>query len=87
MGDEPATADSIRSATGSSLRLALDHDLASVAFPVLGTGIGGFPFDESARIMIDAIRAVDAEHPNRIDTVVMYGYLPEQAEALRRILG
>jgi O-acetyl-ADP-ribose deacetylase (regulator of RNase III) len=65
----------------------MDHDISSVAFPVLGAGIGGFPFDESARIMMDEIRAVDVEHPGRLDTVVMYGYLPEQAEALRRILG
>ena len=87
LGDEPATAASIRSATRSSLQLALTHDIASLAFPVLGSGIGGFCFDESARIMVEEIRGVDAEHSSRLDSAVIYGYLPEQAEALRRILG
>ena len=30
--------------------------LTSVAFPALGTGIGGFPLDEAARISVTAIR-------------------------------
>ena len=31
-------------------------DAASIAFPALGTGVGGFPLDEAARITIDAVR-------------------------------
>ena len=83
MGDEPATARSIRSATRDSLRLAAEHGLASVAFPVLGSGIAGFPFDEAARIMLDEIRAHAAPHPKR---VVFYGYTREQADALRALV-
>jgi hypothetical protein len=30
--------------------------LSSVAFPALGTGIGGFPMDEAARVMVAAVR-------------------------------
>jgi O-acetyl-ADP-ribose deacetylase (regulator of RNase III) len=29
---------------------------SSVAFPALGTGVGGFPLDEAARITIDTVR-------------------------------
>ena len=29
---------------------------ASIAFPALGTGVGGFPIDEAARVTIDAVR-------------------------------
>jgi O-acetyl-ADP-ribose deacetylase len=43
-------------ATRNSLRLAETHQLASVAFPAFGTGVGGFPLDECARVMIAAIR-------------------------------
>jgi O-acetyl-ADP-ribose deacetylase (regulator of RNase III) len=28
----------------------------SVAFPALGTGVGGFPIDDAARITVDAVR-------------------------------
>ena len=33
------------------------HRLVSVAMPAFGTGVGGFPMDECARVMIGAIRA------------------------------
>jgi O-acetyl-ADP-ribose deacetylase (regulator of RNase III) len=33
------------------------HKLASMSLPAFGTGVGGFPINECARIMIDAIRA------------------------------
>lgn len=46
----------IRAATLSSLSLAVEHALASIAFPALGTGVGGFPLDECARVMIGAVR-------------------------------
>jgi O-acetyl-ADP-ribose deacetylase len=47
-------ADLIRQATINSLRQANHLGLASIAVPALGTGVGGFPVDEAARVMIDA---------------------------------
>jgi O-acetyl-ADP-ribose deacetylase (regulator of RNase III) len=55
MGQDLVTnADYIRQATRNSLRRASDMGLVSMAFPALGTGVGGFPVDEAARAMIDA---------------------------------
>jgi hypothetical protein len=31
-------------------------NLTSVAFPALGTGVGGFPLDEAAKIAVRAVR-------------------------------
>ena len=50
-------ADKIRRATASSLRRADELGLKSIAFPALGTGVGGFPLSECARIMLDAVLA------------------------------
>ena len=50
-GDSP-TDLSIKDATRNSLRLAVDNDIQSIAFPALGTGVGGFPFEAAAGIMI-----------------------------------
>ena len=47
-------ADLIRQATINSLRQAIDLGLTSIAMPALGTGVGDFPIDEAARVMIDA---------------------------------
>jgi O-acetyl-ADP-ribose deacetylase (regulator of RNase III) len=85
MGDTPPTAESIRSSTRHALRLARERRMTSVAFPVLGSGVGSFPFGESARLMVAEIRAHGdmAEHP---EVVVLYGYTEPDAQALARIL-
>ena len=44
--------DKLRSATLSSLRVAEDNGLHSIAFPAISTGIFGFPLDRCARIMV-----------------------------------
>lgn len=48
--DDPALASCYR----SSLRLAADNGLASIAFPAISTGVYGFPFDRAARIAVAA---------------------------------
>lgn len=46
------TAESLRSSTIASLKIARDKRVSSVAFPALGTGVAGFPIDKCAEIMI-----------------------------------
>ena len=43
--------------------------LQSVAFPALGTGIGGFPLDEAARVAVDAVRE-ELRTPSSIEHVI-----------------
>jgi len=53
MGQDLTTdAEKIRRATRNSLERADELAIKSLAFPALGTGVGGFPLDECARIMI-----------------------------------
>lgn len=44
----------IREATMNCIRLAEEAGCKSIAFPALATGVGGFPVDECARVMIEA---------------------------------
>ena len=46
----------IGQATRNSLLRADELGLKSIAFPALGTGVGGFPLDECARIMVSEVR-------------------------------
>jgi O-acetyl-ADP-ribose deacetylase (regulator of RNase III) len=46
----------IRLATVNSLKRAEELNIEAIAFPALGTGVGGFPTDRCADIMIDAVR-------------------------------
>ncbi len=57
MGQDLRTdADKVRRATQSALCRAKELGIASVALPALGTGVGGFPLGDAARIMIEQAR-------------------------------
>lgn len=85
MGDLPVSPESIRNATISALQVAKENGIRSVAFPILGTGVGGFPFSEAARIMVAAVQEFIHDAPE-LESIVFYGYTPDQAAMLRRHL-
>ena len=51
-GEPQLLADAYR----NSLKLAAEHNLKSVAFPAISTGVYGYPKEEAAHIAIDTIR-------------------------------
>lgn len=55
--DLQTSAESIRRATRNSLLRANDLKIGSVAFPALGTGVGGFPMSQAAQIMVEEVVA------------------------------
>jgi O-acetyl-ADP-ribose deacetylase len=52
----PTSADVIRRATSSTLARADELGASSLALVAFGTGIGGFPLDEAARIEVEEVR-------------------------------
>jgi O-acetyl-ADP-ribose deacetylase (regulator of RNase III) len=52
----PTSAEIIRRATASTLRRAEELGARSLALVAFGTGVGGFPVDEAARIEVDEVR-------------------------------
>lgn len=51
----PTSAEIIRSATASTLAKADELGARSVALVAFGTGVGGFPLDEAARIEMEEV--------------------------------
>jgi O-acetyl-ADP-ribose deacetylase len=51
----PTSAEIIRDATASTLRKADELGARSLALVAFGTGVGGFPLEEAARIEIDEV--------------------------------
>ena len=43
---------------------ARENNVTSIAFPALGTGVGGYPLDEAAQITLAAVRAELARSPS-----------------------
>jgi O-acetyl-ADP-ribose deacetylase len=79
MGQNLVTsADAIQRATRRTLELAEELGAESVALPAFGTGVGGFPFDECARIMVAEARAFEGRTLRRV-LFAVYGEDAERA--------
>jgi O-acetyl-ADP-ribose deacetylase len=63
----PTSAEIIGRATESTLAKADELGCRSLALVAFGTGVGGFPLDEAARIMVDAARQ---HEPGSLERVV-----------------
>jgi O-acetyl-ADP-ribose deacetylase (regulator of RNase III) len=68
-GGRRGEADLLASTYRSAIQLAVQHGLASIAFPALGTGIYGYPVDEAVRIAVATVRAATAS-PSALDQVI-----------------
>ena len=66
--DFETDAEKIRATTRSCLRVADDLGARSLALPAFGTGVGRFPLDECARIMVDVLTAFE---PSSLEEVVL----------------
>jgi O-acetyl-ADP-ribose deacetylase len=79
MGQDLRTdADLVRRTTESCVRVADELGAESLALPAFGTGVGGFPLDECARIMVGAARAYE---PRALERVVFAVFGGEAAAA------
>src|SRR5690349_5872835 len=54
--DRRTSAEVIDRAVRSAMARARDIGARSIAFPAMGTGVGGFPLDEAARVTVRAVR-------------------------------
>jgi O-acetyl-ADP-ribose deacetylase (regulator of RNase III) len=82
----PTSADIIRRATASTLARADALGARSVALVAFGTGVGGFPPEEAARIEVEEVRRhLDAG--SSLERVVFALRGDEAREAFERALG
>lgn len=79
----PTSADIIAKATRSTLAKADDLGCRSLALVAFGTGVGGFPLTEAARLMVDAVRA---HKPGSLERVVFAVHGGEAEHAFRAAL-
>jgi O-acetyl-ADP-ribose deacetylase len=84
MGQDLRTnAELIEQTTRSCLELADELGCRSLALPAFGTGVGGFPLDDCARIMVDATRGYE---PTSLQRVIFAVFGAEGAAAFRGAL-
>ena len=84
MGQDLRTsADAIETATRRTLEVADEFGAGSLALPAFGTGVGGFPLDECAGLMVAAALA---HEPRTLQRVVFAVYGAEAETAFRNAL-
>jgi len=85
MGQDLRTsADLIERTTRSCLQLAEELGCGSVALPAFGTGVGGFPLDECARIMVRVAREHQPETSSRVVKLPVRAIADATAQENRR---
>ena len=79
MGQDLTTnADLVARTTRRCLEVADELGAQSVALPAFGTGVGGFPVEECARVMVAEARGFDAQSVDRI-VFAVFGAQAERA--------
>jgi O-acetyl-ADP-ribose deacetylase (regulator of RNase III) len=68
-GEEALLANCYR----SSLSLAVEHGLKSIAFPAISTGVYGYPMDQAARVAVHEVLAF-LQHDETLEKVILVGY-------------
>ncbi len=58
----PRDAELLAAAHRSSLELARQHNLRSLAFPAISTGAYGYPFDEAGEVALETMRRYLGSH-------------------------
>lgn len=76
----------LRNAYRNSLRLAVEHNLKTVAFPNISTGVYGYPKREAAEIAVDEVSKFLAED-SQLEKVIFVCFNEDNLEIYREIAG
>ena len=77
----------ISKATINSITLAGESGCKSIAFPALATGVGGFPVDECAQVMIKAAMDYADQHPqSRVERAIFVLFSAADFQVFQREL-
>ncbi len=87
MGPDLKTdAAKISAATKSALQLAEKHRITSIAFPALGTGVGGFPPAHAAEAMVSTVVEHLTSSASSLQRIVFVLYQDEACKAFTDVL-
>ncbi|WP_456408083.1 O-acetyl-ADP-ribose deacetylase [Thiolapillus sp.] len=81
-GGDQGEAELLRSAYRASLELARKHQIRSIAFPAISTGVYGYPKDQAARIAVETGR----EFAPFFDAIIYCCFGDQDAALYQRIL-
>jgi O-acetyl-ADP-ribose deacetylase len=80
----PTSPEIIRDATRSTLRKADELGARSLGLVAFGTGVGGFPVDEAARIEVEQVREHLSAGESKLERIVFAVFGEDAREAFER---
>jgi O-acetyl-ADP-ribose deacetylase (regulator of RNase III) len=69
----------------NSLKLAIENDVKTIAFPAISAGVYGFPLERATKIAVGEVKAFLDKH-NEIDEVVFVCFGSEALQIYKRTL-
>jgi len=82
-GGNQGEAGLLKSCYQNSLELALQHDVRSIAFPSISTGVYGYPKDDAAEIAVSVMQA----YRMQFDCIIACCFGSEDFSRYRTLLG
>lgn len=84
-GGQRGEPEQLASCYRRSIELANAHELTTLAFPAISTGIFGYPLEAACRVAVDAL-ATALEAAPKVGRVLLVAFNEGSAEALRAAL-
>ena len=76
--------DLLASCYRTCLALAVEHNVKTISFPSISTGIYGYPIEEAAEVATTTIAGWLREHPGTIETVKLVQFSDSDHEIYRK---
>ncbi|MDO4305473.1 MAG: O-acetyl-ADP-ribose deacetylase [Eubacteriales bacterium] len=70
----------------NSLKVAVEKEIRSIAFPSISTGVYGYPVEKAAKTAVKAVREFLNENPDKLDLVMWVLFDPYTEEAYENAL-
>ena len=85
LSQEKQKASLLKKAYQSSLEVAREEGLRSIAFPAISTGIYRYPFEEAQKVAFEAILAYLDEHPGHFSEIRLVYYALSDFERAQQV--
>lgn len=69
-GGKRNEAELLASCYKTSLKLAIEHGIRTVAFPSISTGVFAYPLEQAAEIAVKTVKSVIEENPDAFDEIL-----------------